>query len=291
MKSQCRPFMLAAAGFVFLLALGACSERNSDTAIRTAGSSRPVAEARVPEPAAQRPSAAKLAYSHDLDIEMPGAVLEARFERARAACLDDTSFGCLLVGSKIELEHSGWPGYPRATLEVRLPPGQVDRFEASVLAPLPDEPPGNLIIRARSTTAEDLTQAIADLDRRLAQLGNFRDRLTELAARPDAKIDDLIKIESELAETQSQIEALTGQQLHLADRVATERLAISFESETVPAAPANPVIRTLRNAGEELSGNAASALEILIGAGPWLILAGLFGALVRFTWRLLRRKR
>jgi hypothetical protein len=197
----------------------------------------------------------------------------------------------VLVGSTLELGNGSMAGFPRAELIVRLPHGQVDGFEQSVLAPLPDEAPGHITIRSRSTTAEDLTQALADVDRRLAQLVNFRDRLTELAKRSDAKVDDLIKVESELAETQSQIETLSGQQLHLEDQVGTERLTINFQSETTITSASNPIVLTFQDAGSLLSRNVAEALRILIGAGPWLILLGLFGALLRSVWRLLRRKR
>jgi glycerol-3-phosphate acyltransferase PlsY len=38
------------------------------------------------------------------------------------------------------------------------------------------------------------------------------------------------------------------------------------------------------------SRNVAQALAVLIGIGPWLVLAGLLVALLRFTWRRLRRK-
>ncbi len=43
-----------------------------------------------------------------------------------------------------------------------------------------------------------------------------------MAKRADAKVDDLIKVESELSTTQSQIEELTADQSRLNQRVATE---------------------------------------------------------------------
>ena len=77
------------------------------------------------------------------------------------------------------------------------------------------------MLRSRSTTADDLTASIADTERRLRQLIDCRKRLAAPAARPDAKLDELIKVESELETVQSRIATVASQQHALAERVAT----------------------------------------------------------------------
>ncbi len=279
-----QPRLTGIAALALLAALGGCDENVALYAKGSAPAAPPAARAQDKALAAKADSV-KLAYTHQLALEMPSQVLEPRFERARTACLEDPELGCILVGSSIEHGNSSWTGYPRATLTIRLPHGKVDGFEDTVLAPLPDEALGHVAIRSRSTNAEDLTQAIGDLDRRLDQLTNFRDRLTVLAKHTDAKVEDLIKVEQQLAETQSQIEALIGQHQHLNEQVATEKLTIEFQSETPLTAPSNPVAVALAHAGADLSRNAGLAITALIDALPWLLLFALVAPPLRWTWR------
>ncbi|HVJ51035.1 MAG TPA: DUF4349 domain-containing protein [Aliidongia sp.] len=273
------------------LALSACDPGPSSAPLNEAGSAASVSGTRDNRRAAEKHDGPKLAYSNQLAFEMPSATVDPRFRRARDLCLEDTARGCVLIAASIQLGNENWAGFPRASLQVRLPHGQVEPFEEAAMAPLPGEAAGAVTVKSRSTKAEDLTEAITDGDRRLSELTNFRDRLTELAKHADAKVEDLIKIESSLAETQSQIEALTAQQQHLADRVATELLDIDFQSRNTIAAASNPVALVFKDAGQLLSRNVAEVLRVAIASLPWLFLAGLFAWLARASWRLFRRRR
>jgi hypothetical protein len=232
-------------------------------------------------------AAAKLAYSHQLDLEMPPDMVGPRFERARDACLNNPAFGCLLLSADLRSGN----GYPRAGLTVRLPHGQVEAFEASVLAPLPGETAGQTAILSRSTSAEDLTQALADTDRRLSELTQYRDRLMELAKRSDAKVEDLIKVESELAATQSQIEAMVAQQKHLNEQVATEKLTVDLTARQSIAAAENPIVRVWHDSAGILSENIADALRAIIATLPWLVPLVLLIQILRLLWRFMRRRK
>ena len=238
-------------------------------------------------PVAKTPAAVKLAYSHQLDLEMPPAMVEPRFERARDACLNNPAYGCLLLSADLRSGN----GYPRGGLTVRLPHGQVEPFIQAVLAPLPGETSGDTAILSRSTSAEDLTQALLDVDRRLSELTQYRDRLIELAKRSDAKVEDLIKVESELASTQSQIEALIAQQKHLNDEVATEKLTIDLTARRSIAAAENPIVRVWHDSAGILSENIAGALRAIIATLPWLVPLVLLIQILRLLWRFMRRRK
>jgi hypothetical protein len=271
---------------ILLLALAECSpaERtsSSDSARSNAAPSSLAARAGEKPPA----PGVKLAYSHQLDLQMPPAAVEPRFMRARAACLEDPAFTCLLLGANLR----GGAGYPQADLTLRLPHGQIDAFEARVLAPLPDEAPDTIEIVSRSTEAEDLSQAMLDVERRLNQRAQYRDRLLELAKRSDAKVEDLIKVESELATVQSEIEALSAQQQHLNDQVATEKLTIAFASRQSLVAQENPIVEVWHESAGIFSRNVADALRAMIMTLPWLVPIVLLIQVIRFLWRFLRRR-
>jgi hypothetical protein len=277
---------VATLSLVFLLALADCGRvekaSSSDSARSNAEPSMAVAMVNEKPPA----PGVKLAYSHQLDLQMPPAAIEPRFMRARAACLEGPEFTCLLLGANLR---SG-SGYPQAELTLRLPHGQVDAFEQRVLAPLPDEAPEAIEIVSRSTEAEDLSQAMLDVERRLSQRTQYRDRLLELAKRSDAKVEDLIKVENELATAQSEIEALSAQQQHLNDQVATEKLTIAFASRQSLVARENPIVEVWHESAGLFSRNVADALRAMIMTLPWLVPIVLLIQVIRLLWRFLRRR-
>ncbi len=148
----------------------------------------------------------KLAYSHDLALEMAAATVAPRFERARNACLEEAALNCSLVRASIYVGDPNTGQPPEATLNVRLPHDQIAAFEKILFARLPGEGEGEPLLRQRTTDAEDLTYAIADNDRRLAQAMDYRERLLVLSKQSGAKVADLIQIEEKLSEVQSNIE-------------------------------------------------------------------------------------
>ena len=147
-----------------------------------------------------------------------------------------------------------------------------------------------VVVRAQGTRAEDLSRPIEDGVRRLAQLSDYRTRLTELAGRPDTKTDDLIKIVGEVSRAQSEIEAADAQQRGLTERVETEALTIALESDLAAGGIWAPVRETWRRAGALLGESAGDALRFAIAALPWTPIAVGFLALLRWVWRRHRGK-
>jgi hypothetical protein len=250
----------------------------------------------MPAPPPASPGAAqqtaKLAYRHNLDLEMPAASIQPRYDRAVKTCLENAAFNCIVMNASIRMGDLSDPlrGInPSASLTVRLPHDAIAPFEADLLAALPAETTGDATIHSRSTSAEDLTYAIADVERRQAQLTDYRDRLMDLTKRPDVKVEDLIKIESELSNTQSQLEQLAAQKKNLDQRVDTEILAIFLDVRDTRGNVSGPIEVAWHEAGQVLGDSTATALRFTVGALPWLPIVAIGLLLLRFAFRRWRR--
>jgi len=270
-----------------LLLLAGCDQAPTNTAT-SAGMARSMAA-----PAAMKlaESGPKLAYHHWLEFEMPAASVAPRYERARDKCLGEPAGGCVLTAASIDAGDARAGRGPHASLTIRLPHAEVAGYEQALAEPVAGEAAGAVALRARNTTADDLTQAIQDTDRRLAQLTDYRDRLTDLAKRSDAKVEDLIKVEQELSNTQNEIEAIGAQQQHLNQQVATELLTINLNADAATDGLAGPIAQVWHNARTVLGQNSAAALRFAIGAVPWLGIALVGLVLAALARALFRRRR
>jgi hypothetical protein len=283
---------------IALVLLAGCDQQNKSR-VQITGSRVATADIRSesplalspPPPPGQEQNAPKLAYSHRLALEMAADKIGPRFERARAACLSDPTSGCILVHASIVAGDERGGAQPSAELTVRLPHDKIAAYQTALLSPLEGEAKGEPIIRQSSTDAEDLTFAIQDADRRMAQLVDYRDRLTALAKRGDAKTQDLIQIEEKISEVQSEIEQLQAQQRGLNLRVATELLSIDMSPIAGLANVRSPLAEAWRNAGTILGDSAARAFTFLVSALPWLPLVALGLWLLVRLWRMVRGRR
>jgi hypothetical protein len=280
-----------------VLALGGCDRASDSVDGKEASAPRPAAAparmmAGMTADKRAEPEGPKLAYSHNLSIETKADTVKQRFEQARDACLNGTIAGCVLLNANIEEVGFDRSRHPVATLSVRLTHEAVAPFEQAVLKPLPGEQASDVAVVSRSTSAEDLTAVIQDGDRRLAQLTDYRDRLTQLAKRGDAKVEDLIKVQSELSTTQSQIEELTAQQKRLGERVATELETVQIIGK-VAVGQGSDIAEVWHRGAQILDGAIADSLHFLIAAVPWIvtvlvvmILLPIVRILVRVLWRI-----
>ena len=226
----------------------------------------------------------KLAYSHTLSIDIAADHLAERFTAARDRCLGDAALRCVVVESQIEQDPIG-AAPPHARLDVHLPHDTVAAYVGAVTAPMVGQPAASVVVRAQGSRAEDLARPIEDGARRLAQLADYRARLTELAGRPDTRTDDLIKIAAEVSRTQSDIEAADARQRGLAARVETEALSIALQADLAAGGMWSPVRETWRRAGVLLGQSAGDALRFAIVALPWMPIAVAILALLRWVWR------
>lgn len=230
--------------------------------------------------------AAKLAYRHDLTVGLAPDRVAPRFAAARDRCLGEA--GCRLMQASIR--DGGGASQPRAQVQVRLPHAAVAAYIAFVTAPLPGEAAGDVALIEQATRAEDLTAAIADTGRRLAQLTDYRDRLTALAQKPDNRAEDLIKIAGELAQVQGRIEEVDGRRRGLDERVETEIVTVMFRTSRARAGAFAPVQEVWARSGPILGESTAAALRFTLASLPWLPLVLFAALLLRLVWRIRRRR-
>jgi len=223
-------------------------------------------------------------YSHSITLSMPRAAVSARFAAARDACLNEAALDCTLVNASFDA--GGEDGRITASLDVALPHDKVEAFEKKLTQALPEDGSGKVKVTSRSTTAENVTGEATDLDRKIAQLTAYRDRLSALAERQNAGVDDLIKIEKELSNTQSELDEATAQRKGVGARAAKESVHVAMNAEV---AIARPILRVWHHAGEDLAGSAAIVLQVLIVFAPWALVIGAIVLIVFLLRRLFRR--
>jgi hypothetical protein len=166
--------------------------------------------------------------------------------------------------------------YPSGLIKLRINPVAVEDLVAftSSLGKL----------EHRSTTVEDLAEAIQDTQSRVEMLTSYRKQLLELQAKAATNIDAAIKIESELSTVQSNLERAAGEAAFQTKRVTTDIVTINF-AVAEQRAFWRPVRETLRDFLGNLSNGLSHAITAVAYIVPWLlvIVPGLY--LVRFLWR------
>lgn len=284
---------LACALLSALALLAACSDRSEREERAPAAPAPFVSAARQARSGdvgdLSQESGPKLAYRHDLTLGLAPAQVAPHFAAARDRCLGDAA-SCTLLQSSIR-EGTSATRQPQAMVQVRLTHAAVAPFVAAVTAPLPGEAAGDVVVQDQSTRAEDLTRALADTGRRLAQLKDYRDRLTVLSEKPDNRAEDLIRIAGELAQVQSQIEEVEGRRRGLDERVDTEIVTVNFGATRAQAGAFAPVQEVWARSGPILGESAASALRFAFVSLPWLPVALIGLLLLRLVWRFFRRRR
>ena len=105
-------------------------------------------------------------------------------------------------------------------------------------------------------------------------------------------IDDLITLESVVADRQGQLESLQAQRRSLADRVSLSTLTLTLGSEAV-APPTEPgtFLDGLRQGWDALVTFGSAALVLAGIMLPWLAVLGVIAAIVWVSVRAARRRR
>lgn len=142
-----------------------------------------------------------------------------------------------------------------------------------------------------STSTNDVTQAVADLESRIATQRGIIDRLNGMFGQA-ATIDDLITLETTIAQHQATLEDLEAQQRTVDDQVALSTLSLYLRSEA--EAPTQQPMDFLSGltAGWGAFVGFFSGLLVALGVLlPWLVAAALISAAIVVIVRWNRRRR
>jgi uncharacterized coiled-coil protein SlyX len=140
-----------------------------------------------------------------------------------------------------------------------------------------------------STSTSDVTIVVADLESRIATQRGIIDRLNAMFARA-VTIDDLITLETSIAQHQATLEDLEAQQRSVADQVAFSTLSLYLRSEA--EAPVQEPMDFLSGLAAGWGAFVAFFSGLLVALGvllPWLIAAGLISAAIVLVVRRRRR--
>ncbi|MFY1700411.1 DUF4349 domain-containing protein [Micromonospora sp. WMMA1923] len=284
---------LAALGLVAVLAAGGCSRGGSEdsgTARSDAAAPQPAlpqapeagrapaeGEAPPPERGATdlRVEQRSIVYSGTMRVRVDGDV-EAAARDAAAAATGAGGF----VGAD---ERHSTGSNARAELQLRVP---AEKF-TSIL----DQLAGLGRQESRRISTEDVTEAVVDLDARIATQRARVESARRLLARAES-ISDLVTLESELARREADLASLEAKKRRLADLTALSTITVTLvgaDASTAEEESETGFLAGLR-AGWRVFGISVTVLLTVLGALlPWLIVLGVpVGALV--VW-LRRRKR
>lgn len=266
---------------VLIATLGGCSKNGAHNVTGAAEMGAPVAEGKVQgnPPAARR----TLAYQHTLELEAPEDKVAQVFAAGQAAC-QAMAGQCTLLRARVRgnsgKEGAMMPHQPAsAELAMRALPAAIPTLIAAF---------GKQVkVTLQSTSAEELAGPLEDGAKKIAMLRDFRDRLEALRVRADNNLDNLIKLNHELAQVQGELEAAAGTQATLEQRVNTELLEVTISSQAQPS-----FWRPISQSLSEFSGSLAQGTAIAISGAayllPWLVLLTFVIWLGRKLWR--RRK-
>jgi hypothetical protein len=161
----------------------------------------------------------------------------------------------------------------QATLEIKIPASKYDQAvgDLSTIGK----------VETVNSTAEDVGEEFVDVTARVNNARRLEERLITLLSTRTGKLDEVLRVERELARVREEIERYEGRLRFLSTRAATSTLTITVH-EPMPVLGntpgTNPIAAALRRAWRNFVGLVAAIIEslgvviplALIGFGGWL---------------------
>ena len=183
--------------------------------------------------------------------------------------------------------------------EVRLDPELEDGSSGEVVLRVPNDRLTATIrdLQALGTVlssdgrTEDVTAQVIDVQARVATQRRSLERIRRLLDRA-ASVDEIVKIESELARREADLESLLGQQRVLSDRTAMATLTARFTGTAAAATDDGGFLPGLRAGWEAFVAMSVVGLTVLGATLPFLLAAAILAVPAALVARgRLRRRR
>lgn len=225
--------------------------------------------------------AAMIAYSYAMGLELPAKQVILVRDAHLKACQAAGQAKCQLLGTS-----SNAVGRDEITAELRLrgEPGWLEGFRTNVQVDA-DKADGRLV--SNTISSEDLTRQMVDTEATLKAQTKLRERLTDLLARHQGKLADLLEVERELARVQGEIDARTSELNVMRTRIAMSDLTVAYASQGVLVSDqtADPTRQAFNEFLGIMSYSFAGLIRFVAGLLPWLLVLVPAGWLVRRWWR------
>ncbi len=148
-----------------------------------------------------------------------------------------------------------------ASFEVKVPAARVGAFRAAIRA-IGD-------VRTDTEKAEDVTEARADVQARLANARAEEGRMLAVLADKTGNLADVVAVEKELSRVRESIERLEAEERVLLGQIAMATVKVQFETSFVAFEPGagSRLARAAKDGGE-------TAWAFVVGLGVFLLAAG-----------------
>lgn len=220
-----------------------------------------------------------IALRHHLQIETPSERMQASFDAALKHC---EALNCELLSANYNKETPYNP--PSASMSARVPPRNVAIFLTGLAKN------GEVLQHGRDS--EDKTNQVVDTDARIKNLTELRDRLRLMLADKSAKFKDIIEVERELSNTQSQLDAMLSMRKILSQE--TDLVAVNINFSAAQGITEQgffaPVARALKDAGRVMMESFGSVITFVMSAIPWLLIGIPVLWLIRKYWVKIKTK-
>ncbi|WP_166882556.1 DUF4349 domain-containing protein [Massilia mucilaginosa] len=252
-------------GIAAAFLLSACSQKMEVTGVGTPLGKNKLIEAGARK-AAESSSASKtgryIATRHKLVLEAPEADLHKHFAAIQAACV---KLACVVLNT----DQSQTRRYQsaNATLSARIPPQAFDSFLKTMLEH------GKLLKHERDS--EDLTAQVIDVEAKIANLTALKARILDLLAKRTGNMDELLKAEKQLSETQTELDSIAGRRKALANQTGMTEVQLNLVAESLHAEEnwAAPVAQATKESGHVLMSSLGVLITVAVAVLPWLLVA------------------
>ena len=191
-------------------------------------------------------------------FELKEADIEKRWQSHLALCTGN----CEVLNGTISKSTMS-PVY--ANLQMRVPRNEASKLFAAMESP---------DVIERRVEREDKTLQVVDVEARMKNLSELRDRLRVLLTQYKGSLKDLLETEKELARVQGELDAMTAQRKVLANE--TEKILLNADYRPRPSlgetGAFQPLVEAWRNVGRTFAQSLGSAMLFLVGALPWVVI-------------------
>lgn len=205
-------------------------------------------------------------------FELPEKTIEARWQAHVALCQAD----CEVLNAALNKSaHSP----VSASLQIRVGRASAAKLLGAMSGPEVTE---------RRVEREDKTMQVVDVEARLKNLAELRDRLRNLLSNRSGALKDILETERELARVQSELDSMSAQRQALANE--TEKILLFADYRPEPSigetGAMQPLVEAWRSAGRAFAESLSAALLFLVQALPWLLIVV---PAVWASWKGMRR--
>jgi len=216
-----------------------------------------------------------VATRHRVEISTTEKQLPKAWEAVITFC---GTIRCEVLSSSITTKTSG--SMPWGSISLRTAPEDLQKLLAHI------ETQGTIV--QHTTENEDKTLAVVDTEAKLKNLTSFRDSLRTMQAKPSVTVKDLVEIQKQLTDVQSQLDSETTQRKILANE--TEKVAVDLMFRVEAGRNTGifaPIREAFSESGRALAESIAALITVIVSVIPWLVL------IVPGSWLLIRfwRKR